>query len=78
MNTKRRYNRSFKERAVKLSCARSSITELASELGVLPDRTTTISTTHGFRNQTSVIDFVRWQSHWQVNEQHIDRSRELL
>ena len=38
MTTKRKYDRAFKERAVKLSYERSSITELASELGVLPDR----------------------------------------
>lgn len=38
MNTKRKYDRSFKERAVKLSYERSSITELASELGISPDR----------------------------------------
>lgn len=38
MNTRRKYDRSFKERAVKLSYERSSITELASELGILPDR----------------------------------------
>lgn len=38
MNTKRKYDRAPKERALKLSYERSLITELASELGILPDR----------------------------------------
>lgn len=38
MTTKRKYDRAFKERAVKLSYERSSITDLATELGILPDR----------------------------------------
>lgn len=38
MDTKRKYNRSFKECAVKLSYERSSITELARGLSISPDR----------------------------------------
>ena len=38
MNTKRKYDRSFKERAVKMSYERTSVVELASELGISPDR----------------------------------------
>lgn len=38
MITKRKYNCAFKERVIKLSCERNSMTEFTSELGVLPDR----------------------------------------
>ncbi len=38
MRTKRVYDRSFKERAVELSYERSSVKELAKELGVSVDR----------------------------------------
>jgi len=38
MVTKKRYDRSFKERAVKLSYERDSIKELARELGVSSER----------------------------------------
>lgn len=36
--TKRQYDRSFKERAVKLSYERNNIKELAQELGVTSER----------------------------------------
>jgi transposase len=38
MGIKRNYDRSFKERAVKMSHQRDNIKELASELGVSPER----------------------------------------
>ena len=38
MNTKRKYDRTFKERAVKLSYGRNSVVELGSGLGISPDR----------------------------------------
>lgn len=38
MGTKRNYDRSFKERAVKLSQERDNIKDLALELGVSPER----------------------------------------
>lgn len=57
MNTKRKYDRAFKERAVKLSYERSSITELASELGVHPDRI------YSWRNEFSKYGDVSFPGH---------------
>ena len=38
MQTKRKYDRSFKERAIQLNYEHNSITELVKELDILPNR----------------------------------------
>ncbi|MFI3286135.1 MAG: transposase [Rikenellaceae bacterium] len=69
MKRNRNYDRSFKEQAVKLSYERSSVKELAEELGIHPDRI------YSWRKEFAIYGNASFSGHGK--ERLSDEQREL-